>query len=141
TLKQNKLQIPQEFKPNKKRPVKSALSGHNQDMTICSYAPRKNRAVLLLSTMHQDQELSGENNIPDMIIDYNNTKAGVDALDQLYVNYSVSRRTRRWPMVIFYAILNITGVNARIILQCNKDIDQLMIKQGEICYRTSELFW
>ncbi|KAJ8966834.1 hypothetical protein NQ314_003277 [Rhamnusium bicolor] len=122
TLKQNKPQIPQEFKPNKKRPVKSALFGHNQDKTICSYVQRKNRAVLLLSTMHQDQKLSGENDIPDMIIDYNNTKAGVDALDQLCAN---SRRTRRWPMVIFYAILNITGVIALIILQCNTDIDSV----------------
>lgn len=125
TLKQNKPQIPGEFKPNRKRLVKSALFGHNQDKTICSYVPRKNRAVLLLSTMHQDQRRTGENNIPDMILDYNNTKAGVDALDQLCANYSVSRRTRRWPMVIFYAILNITGVNARIILQCNKNIDSV----------------
>ncbi|KAJ8933053.1 hypothetical protein NQ314_014245 [Rhamnusium bicolor] len=60
-----------------------------------------------------------------MIVDYNNTKAGVDALDQLCANYSVSRRTRRRPMVIFYAILNITGVNARIIFQCNKDVDSV----------------
>nr|XP_022908427.1 uncharacterized protein LOC111419790 [Onthophagus taurus] len=123
TMKQNKPQIPAEFKPQSKRLVHSTLFGHNQEKTLCSYVPRKNRAVVLLSTMHQDQKINKENKKPDIITDYNNTKAGVDALDQLCANYSVSRRTRRWPMIIFYAILNIAGVNAAVILHCNTKID------------------
>ena len=86
-------------------------------MTLCSYVPKRNRAVALLSTMHQDQEVSKENGKPDMINDYNNAKGGVDSLDQLCANYSVSTRTRRWPMVILFAILNIAGVNSLNVLR------------------------
>nr|CAH7753026.1 unnamed protein product [Callosobruchus chinensis] len=47
-----------------------------------------------------------------MVTFYNMTKGGVDVLDQLCHNYDVSRSTRRWPMVLFYDLLNITAVNA-----------------------------
>ena len=43
---------------------------------------------------------------------YNQTKAGVDTLDQVIRFYSVRRRTRRWPLVIFYNILDIACYNA-----------------------------
>jgi len=123
TLKQNKPQIPVEFKSNRKRAVASTLFGHNKEKTICSYVPKKNRAVVLLSTMHQDQKIDEETNKPDMILNYNLTKGGVDTLDQLCANYSVSRRTRRWPMAIFSTILNVAGVNSAIVLQCNSKND------------------
>lgn len=136
TLKLNKPQIPEEFKPNRKRQVESALFGHNEEKTICSYVPRKGRAVILLSSMHHDQKLSTQKNKPEMIIDYNVTKGGVDALDQMCANYSISRRTRRWPMAVFYAILNIVGINAAVLLQCTKTIDQIDdIKRRELLQR------
>lgn len=123
TLKQNKPQIPPEFKKNRKRAVSSSIFGHNENITICSHVPKRNRAVVLLSTMHQDQKIDETTNKPDIIMDYNAHKAGVDALDQLCANYTVSRRTRRWPMAIFNTILNIVGINAMIILNCNKKVD------------------
>lgn len=124
TLKQNKPQIPEEFKPNRRCPVESALFGHNEGKTICSYVPRKGRVVVLLSSMHHDQKISTQKRKPEMIIDYNATKGGVDALDQMCANYSLSRRTRRWPMYVFYAIWNIVGVNAAVLLQCTKQLDE-----------------
>ena len=30
-------------------------------------------------------------------------------------NYNVGRRTKRWPLVIFYHLLNVTGINAYVI--------------------------
>lgn len=60
-----------------------------------------------------------------MINDCNNTKAGTDAIDQLCANYSVAWQTCRQPMVIFYAILNIAGVNTSILTHCNEDVENL----------------
>nr|CAH7730727.1 unnamed protein product [Callosobruchus chinensis] len=57
------------------------------------------------STTHEERK-------PEMVTFYNMTKGGVDVLDQLCHNYDVSRSTRRWPMVLFYDLLNITAVNA-----------------------------
>lgn len=40
------------------------------------------------------------------------TKTGVDLVDQLCQRKDVSRSTRRWPIVLFYDILNISAINA-----------------------------
>ncbi|GAU99785.1 hypothetical protein RvY_10737-1 [Ramazzottius varieornatus] len=48
-------------------------------------------------------------------MEYNRTKAGVDTLDQLTGNYSCRRKTSRWPMALFYDILDISALDAYII--------------------------
>lgn len=50
-----------------------------------------------------------------MITFYNATKGGVDSADQLCGEYNCARNTRRWPMVIFYGVLNVAGINASVI--------------------------
>ena len=43
---------------------------------------------------------------------YNNTACGVDVADQMTRQYSVKADTRRWPVAVFYNILNLAGINA-----------------------------
>ena len=38
---------------------------------------------------------------PQIILDYNRTKGAVDSIDKLVRTYSVIRKSRRWPMVVF----------------------------------------
>ena len=52
-----------------------------------------------------------------MILDYNATKAAVDRVDQLCHNYSVQKRTKRWPLAYFYNCLNIAGINSMVIFR------------------------
>ena len=56
-----------------------------------------------------------------MIVDYNSTKGGVDTVDKLCAGYDVARNTRRWPMVIFYALLNVAGINSMVIYHCHNE--------------------
>lgn len=67
--------------------------------------------------MHHTICVDEDTGKPEIIIYYNSTKAGVDALDEKCATYSTSRRTRRWPMVLFHAVLNIAGVNSRVLYQ------------------------
>ena len=46
---------------------------------------------------------------------YNGAKGGVDAYDRMCVETSTSRKTNRWPVCIFYGLLNMTSNNAWII--------------------------
>ena len=85
--------------------------------------PRQNRAVLLLSSMHHKKEDDLLTLKTAMIADYNNTKGGMDELDKKCSIYSFGRRTRRWPLDIFYRIVDISGVNSFIIFQSSKDYD------------------
>ena len=92
TLKKNKREIPPEFLPKKNRPLGSCIYGFTKDVTILSYVPRQNRAVLLLSSMHHKEEDDQLTLKPAMIADYNNTKGGVDELDKKCSIYSSGRR-------------------------------------------------
>ncbi|XP_039298345.1 uncharacterized protein LOC120354770 [Nilaparvata lugens] len=57
---------------------------------------------------------------PEIVTFYNQTKSGVDTADQMCMTYSVSRNTKRWPMVIFFAMLNVGGINSQVIYMCNE---------------------
>ena len=46
----------------------------------------------------------------------------VDTVDQMIGAYNVARNTKRWPMVMFYTILNIAGINAQIIHILNSNM-------------------
>lgn len=72
--------------------------------------------MVLVSTLHRDQKVcSGEPHKPQIIIDYNASKGGVDNLDKLVSGYSCKRRTLCWPLVIFFNILDISAYNAFVI--------------------------
>lgn len=112
TLKKNKRHIPPEFQASKTRQPESSLHGFTKDFTIVSYVPKKSKAVLLISSMHHTKQLDSLSKKPEIIIDYNKTKGGVDEIDKKCSNYSSNRRTRRWPLAIFFRVLDLSGVNA-----------------------------
>lgn len=76
----------------------------------------KKKNVIMLSIMHYEADKDQTVHLPDIISFYNQTKGGVDSFDQLCHTYSVSRKTRRWTLCVFYGILNIVGINAMILL-------------------------
>ena len=50
---------------------------------MCSYVPKVNKAVILLSTVHYDNKVQEDTSFkPDVILDYDETKEGVKTLDQ-----------------------------------------------------------
>lgn len=128
TLRKTKREIPLNFLPNKQRLQHSSLFGFQRDMTLVSYCPKKNKTVIVLSTMHHDKavdEETGEKRKPEMISFYNMTKVGVDLVDQICQHNNVARNTRRWPMVIFYDLLNIASINALCIYKAHHPEEKL----------------
>lgn len=136
TVRKNKREIPKEFLPDKNRIQASSIFGFQEDMTLVSYCSKKNKAVLLLSTMHHDASIdhtTNEMKKPELLTFYNSTKIGVDLVDQLCGNYDVSRTTRRWPMVLFFDLLNIIGINAACIYNfhhCDKPVKRVDFLQN-----------
>nr|CAH7742043.1 unnamed protein product [Callosobruchus chinensis] len=50
------------------------------------------------------------------------TKGGVDVVDLLKSYYDVSRISCRWPLTIFFSLLNIGAINGQIIHHSNTGI-------------------
>ncbi|XP_066970873.1 piggyBac transposable element-derived protein 4-like isoform X3 [Macrobrachium rosenbergii] len=122
TLRKNKAELPPQFIATRGRTEYTSLFGFQKDVTLTSYVPKKGKNVVLLSTMHHDaaiDESTKEKRKPEIITFYNSTKGGVDTVDQLCSIYNVSRNTRRWPVTVFYTILNVAGINAYNIFMAN----------------------
>ena len=67
--------------------------------------------------MHYDDKVQANEPFkPDLILDYNATKGGVDTLDQLVGNYSCKRITNRWPVVVFYWMIDVAAYNSAVCL-------------------------
>ncbi|CAM4571666.1 unnamed protein product [Leuciscus chuanchicus] len=65
---------------------------------------------------HKEATVStGEERKPDVILDYNKTKGGVDSLDQMVAAYTCKRKSNRWPMVVFSNMLDVSALNAFVL--------------------------
>lgn len=128
TIRKNKRCLPVEFTNNKSRPVGSSLFGFSKNCTLVSYIPKRNKNVLLISTKHYDDStgIDDATGKPIIITDYNSTKGGVDTVDQLCANYNCARNSRRWQIVIFYSLLNISAINAEVIFHTNNPEDKTL---------------
>lgn len=115
TIRRDKRAIPEEFQANKDRPVVSTLYGFRGEVAILSFVPKKNRSVCLVSTFHDKIETNQTKKKPEMISFYNETKIGVDILDMKCAVFSSNRKTRRWPLAMFYRLINIGSVNSFIV--------------------------
>jgi len=134
-MKQNKRDIPQEFKPARQRDENSSIFGFTKDLTLVSYVPKKNKSVVLLSSLHHDSAICSDSGKPEIIEFYNKTKGAVDTLDHMCARYTVQRPTRRWTMAIFYGMISIAAVNALVIYAHNmrKDQPEKKIKREDFC--------
>jgi hypothetical protein len=84
---------------------------------MCSYMAKRNKVVCLLSNMHNPDNNCHNNEVPEIIRFYNHTKGGVDIVDQMAKFYSTKAASRRWPLQVFYNILDLAGINAYTLFQ------------------------
>lgn len=84
-------------------------------LTLLSYQPKPSKMVYLLSSCDEDGVVNSNSGKPDMIEFYNQTKGGVDYFDQMCTQMSCSRKTNRWPLKLFYGMLNMAYVNSYVI--------------------------
>lgn len=129
TVRKNKRELPIEFSNPVARPQHTSMFAFTRECTLVSYMPKKKKNVLAISSMHHDDKIddtTGDLKKPNIITTYNSTKGGVDVVDKLTATYNCTRNTRRWPMILFYHILNIAGINSQVIFVANnRDINIL----------------
>ncbi|CAF1454756.1 unnamed protein product [Rotaria sordida] len=112
------------FIPNELKVIRNDLYSSwfyfaGQTMILSYQAKQKKPPVILLSTLHDFPEiLDDEKKLPAMIHDYNQTKIGVDVVDQCINNYTARRISRRWSLMVFFNMIDIAAINAMTIWLC-----------------------
>ncbi|CAB3250198.1 unnamed protein product [Arctia plantaginis] len=75
--------------------------------------------VYMLSSCDEGAVINPTTGKPEIIMFYNQTKGGVDTFDQMCSSMSCCRKSNRWPMTMFYGILNIAFINSYVIYTHN----------------------
>ncbi|XP_036145519.1 piggyBac transposable element-derived protein 4 isoform X1 [Monomorium pharaonis] len=119
TMKKNKREIPDRFKkiPANKSNVQF---GYTNGKTLVSYNPKNKKIVLLLSSLHYTGKIDTETGKPEIVVFYNKTKGGTDTFDFKCHQYTVARKTFRWPLRLFYGMLDQASVNSFVLYNINE---------------------
>jgi len=117
TIKKNKREFPVEFTDLKysNRAVNTSLFLFSNNLTAVSYKTKPTKLVTLVSSLHSDDSINETTKKPTIVMHYNETKGGVDSFDQMCHNMNAGRKTKRWPLCIFYNMINIASINAYVI--------------------------
>ena len=84
--------------------------------TLTVYQSKHKKNVCVLSSQQISVELGKSKKKKQQPVEfYNKTKCGVDVADQMARQYSVKAGTRRWPVAVFYNILDLAGINAFVL--------------------------
>ncbi|XP_027013443.2 piggyBac transposable element-derived protein 3-like [Tachysurus fulvidraco] len=116
TVNKMRRELPQLAKDPGQQEVFSTSVLRSGRVSLTVYSPKKNKTVRVLSSKHQEVTIGDDRKRkPSTITDYNHMKCGVDVLDQMARMYSVRAATRRWPVAVFYNMLDLAAVNAYVL--------------------------
>ena len=86
----------------------------NVAMTV--YQGKTKKSVAILSTLHQNITIADKaKKTPENVKVYNDTKYGVDIVDQMERKYTVGTSTKIWLIHSFQNTLDLAAINAWIV--------------------------
>jgi len=116
TINSNRVHVPEELKSVVGREVLSTKFAWSEALMLLSYVPKPKKNVLLLSTQHDQPDISQRaDRKPEVILAYNEGKGGVDIVDKMIDTYRSKVSTLRWPMTVFYTIVDVAALNAFVV--------------------------
>uniref|UniRef100_A0A182MIP2 PiggyBac transposable element-derived protein domain-containing protein n=1 Tax=Anopheles culicifacies TaxID=139723 RepID=A0A182MIP2_9DIPT len=119
--------IPKAFISNKGRPEHSTLAAYHDAVTLVSYVTKRKDLMLLMSSFtdadptknEESDEIEKQTQRIQLVELYNRTKSTIHNIQQMCTMYDVVRSTRRWPMIVFFNLMNLCAINAWCIYQMN----------------------
>jgi hypothetical protein len=120
TMRSARREVPKALVHQRGRSLYSSIFACNltDGVELISYKAKPSKTVLLLSSQHKDVTVTEEpSKKPRVILYYNSTKGGVDAIDERVGTYTVKFSTRRWHVVVFCNILDLSLYNASFCIQ------------------------
>ncbi|XP_035891452.1 uncharacterized protein LOC118502854 [Anopheles stephensi] len=146
-VKKSYQDIPKAYVSNRGRSEHSILAAYHDTVTLVSYITRRKDVMLLMSSFTEaDPEESGE---PDenqkhaqllqLVELYSQTKTTIGTIQQMCAIYDASRCTRRWPMAMFFNLMNLCAINAWCIYQLNHPQEEKISRRDFLVNMALEL--
>ncbi|XP_046610737.1 uncharacterized protein LOC124300564 isoform X1 [Neodiprion virginianus] len=119
TLRKNMCEIPPSFTRN--GTPGTVRFGFAEGNTLVSYCPGSKKVLILLSSFHKTGLVNVLTGSPEILDFYTRTKEAAYKFDQMCETYNTVRHTSRWPLRIFFGMLDYAGVNSLVLynLQAN----------------------
>jgi hypothetical protein len=92
TMKKNNACIPPSFLAKADEGTVQYAFDHANNFTLLSVAPKKNKRVVFLSTMHSEKEREKDAGKEEIKVFYNHERGGVDSHDQMCSFYTTARK-------------------------------------------------
>uniref|UniRef100_A0A146LP75 PiggyBac transposable element-derived protein 4 n=4 Tax=Lygus hesperus TaxID=30085 RepID=A0A146LP75_LYGHE len=121
-IKTNKKELPEFFSDMnyKHRKSGSSILLYAGNVTAVSYKPCNNTGLLsLVSTCHKGQALTNESGKPQVVLDYEATRGAVEAFLGNCSKMTTGRKTFRWPLTMFYQIIDMAIQNSYVVYSHN----------------------
>ncbi|XP_050078648.1 uncharacterized protein LOC126565505 [Anopheles maculipalpis] len=139
--------IPKAFVSNRGRSEQSILAAYHETVTLVSYITRRKDVMLLMSSFTEadpeETEEPDENQRQVRLLQltelYNQTKNTIGTIQQMCTMYDVSRCTRRWPMAMFFNLMNLCAFNAWCIYQLNHGEEEKVSRRDFLVNMALEL--
>ena len=95
----------------------SQIFSSPSDCSLTVYKAKKKKIVCMLSSTHKHVKVdeSHKKKLPETVQYYNKSKVGVDVLDQMAGYHTCKSLNRRWPVAVFFNILDCACINSFII--------------------------
>ena len=84
--------------------------------SLTIYKAKKKKVVCILRSMHRNVNIDRchKKKLPETIQHYNKSNVGVDVLNQMARYHTSKSSTRRWPVAVFFNILDCAFINTYI---------------------------
>ena len=116
TVRTNKRFLPEAFKVKKGQQLHESSFVFQEKLTLVNYQSKPDKNVVVMSSMHHDKRIDplAYKRKPDIVRFYNATKGAVDAMDKMAYAFAAKRVTKRWPMVLFFNVTDLSTIAARV---------------------------
>lgn len=122
TVASNKRHLPPVLlQPKEKFESVFVFGGTDKKVTQQSHQYSAKKKVILLSTMHHTSAIENDTKKKSEIqMYYNSTKGAVDIVDEMCKHTTTRVPTRRWTVVHFHNMLDISGINSFTLFNLNR---------------------
>ncbi|KAJ8404190.1 hypothetical protein AAFF_G00339630 [Aldrovandia affinis] len=101
----------------------SVILKESDGVTLTVYKCRPKTNVCVLSSRHVSVAIgAGVKRKPETVVFFNSTKSGVCAVERMARQHTVKSGSRRWPVAVFYNMLDLAAINAFVLYtQCTDE--------------------